>query len=164
MSKLNTNSHAAGSPLAGEQTHKEQRDAVGRGGYERHGYTQAKKLRKTATIWEQKLWRQLKSNALGVSFRRQQPVGTYIVDFISFEARLIIELDGSQHQQAVARDGVRDAYLNARGYQVLRFWNNEIDHAMDEVLVKIVAALAPHQIRQGGFDSPARGELAGEHA
>lgn len=83
----------------------------------------AKKLRQNMTDAEQLLWRHLRAHRLsGQKFRRQQPIGPYIVDFVHFGARLIIEADGGQHNDN-AEDRMRDAYLHRHGFRVLRFWN-----------------------------------------
>jgi very-short-patch-repair endonuclease len=70
-------------------------------------------------------------------FRRQQPIGQYIVDFVSFEKRLVIELDGSQHAIAKEKDKNRDRWLNQEGYVVLRFWDNEVFENLEGVLETI---------------------------
>ncbi|BDP43163.1 hypothetical protein DAETH_31320 [Deinococcus aetherius] len=75
---------------------------------------------------------------MGVSFRRQEPIGRYVVDFVCYPARLVIELDGSQHLNSEA-DRVRDEALNADGFQVLRFWNNEVRANLEGVLERIRA-------------------------
>ena len=96
----------------------------------------ARMLRKTMTDVERKLWSRLRSNQLGIKFRRQVPFGTYIADFISLEEKLVIELDGSQHyQEDVKRqDQIRDEYFKNEGYTVLRFSNIEIIENIDGVL------------------------------
>jgi very-short-patch-repair endonuclease len=87
----------------------------------------AKKLRKDATQVETLLWNQLRARQIeGVKFRRQQPIEEFIVDFVCFEKKLIIELDGGQHVQARDKDRERDNNLSEKGYTVLRFWNNEV--------------------------------------
>jgi very-short-patch-repair endonuclease len=87
----------------------------------------ARSLRSAATDAERKLWASLRAHRLrGWKFRRQQPIGPYVVDFICFERRLIVEVDGSQHAQMLDRDAVRDAFLNKRGFLVLRFWDNDV--------------------------------------
>jgi very-short-patch-repair endonuclease len=80
---------------------------------------------------------------MGAKFRRQQPIGPYIVDFINFENKLVIEIDGGQHGQDNMRkkDEDRTMWLKGRGYQVLRFWDNEVLQNIDGVLEKILAAL-----------------------
>jgi very-short-patch-repair endonuclease len=87
----------------------------------------AKSLRQRSTDAERFLWRYLRAKRFtSLKFRRQQPVGPYIVDFICFEKRIIIELDGGQHSDQVNRDKIRDSWLKDQGYQVLRFWNNDV--------------------------------------
>jgi very-short-patch-repair endonuclease len=77
---------------------------------------------------EKKLWSLLRNNRLGVKFRRQVPYGPYILDFYCVKARLVVELDGSQHYTAEGkrRDAKRDAYLRSDGLDVLRFLNDEV--------------------------------------
>jgi very-short-patch-repair endonuclease len=87
----------------------------------------AKSLRKKATQVETLLWNQLRARQIeGVKFRRQQPIDEIIVDFVCFEKKLIIELDGGQHAQSREKDRERDKNLSEKGYTVLRFWNNEV--------------------------------------
>ena len=86
----------------------------------------AKTLRKNQTEAEKIIWRQLRSKGLsGLKFRRQQPIGDYIVDFVCLEKKLIIEVDGGQHAES-ENDQKRDAWLQSEGYTVLRFWNNDV--------------------------------------
>ena len=102
----------------------------------------ARKLRQDMTDAERALWRLLRDRRMeGWRFRRQEPIDRYIVDFICFEARLIIELDGGQHFDSEI-DKVRDAYLESQGFQVLRFWNNDVLANRDGVYRTIMAALA----------------------
>jgi len=96
-----------------------------------------KTLRQSLTSQEFKLWFYLKGKNLGVKFRRQHSIGPYIVDFYCKEKNLIIELDGSQHIDAKEYDKERDLYLQTLNMKVLRFWNNEIDKNIEEVLMKI---------------------------
>ncbi len=92
---------------------------------------------------EQQLWRQLRAHRLyGQKFRRQQPLGPYVVDFVHFGARLIVEADGGQHDGS-DRDSVRDAWLKQQGFKIMRFWNNDILRNPEGVLVTILAALEP---------------------
>ena len=79
----------------------------------------------------------------GVKFRRQQPIENYVVDFVSFEKRLIIEIDGGQHDEAEnkKRDEQRTAWLEKDGYRVIRFWNNDVLLNIEGVLTKIKEAL-----------------------
>ena len=109
----------------------------------------ARALRNNMTHQEVKLWLQLKHfNARGFHFRRQAPIGPFIADFAEKTARLIIEVDGSQHglDGEMARDARRDRYLAGLGYRVLRFWNADIDVAMDGVIDRLTEVLAnsPH--------------------
>ena len=77
----------------------------------------------------------------GYKFRRQQPIGPYIVDFVSFERKVIIEVDGGQHSQQTEYDAERTAWLNAQGYRVLRFWNNQILEEVEAVKAGILKVL-----------------------
>ncbi|MEO6365257.1 MAG: endonuclease domain-containing protein [Luteimonas sp.] len=93
---------------------------------EGHKESFARHLRKNMTGAEQILWRVLRSRALtGFKFRRQHPVGPYIVDFACLQASLVIEVDGGQHCDSTS-DARRDQYLRSRKFDVLRFWNNEV--------------------------------------
>jgi very-short-patch-repair endonuclease len=87
----------------------------------------AKNLRKNQTDVEKLLWQKLKARQIeGVKFRRQQPIGDFVVDFVSFEKRLIIELDGGQHTVMRKQDIERDKVFIEKGYKVLRFWNGDV--------------------------------------
>jgi len=87
----------------------------------------AKELRKRPTEVEKLLWRYLRGKRLGeLKFRRQQPVGNYIVDFVCYDKKLVIELDGGQHAKNKAKDIKRDKWLQEHGFKVLRLWNNEV--------------------------------------
>ena len=77
----------------------------------------------------------------GVSFRRQHAIGNYIVDFVSIKKKLIIELDGSQHLEQTDYDEERTAYLESRGYRVVRFWNNQVEKEKDGVIRAIEVVL-----------------------
>lgn len=104
----------------------------------------ARGLRQRQTDAEKALWAKLRNRQLeGVKFRRQQPVGSYIVDFASFERKLIIEIDGGQHNEdkPKERDAERTARLEERGYRVIRFWNNEVLMNLEGVLESIREAL-----------------------
>ena len=104
--------------------------------------SKARELRKNLTESEQVLWKHLRMRQInGYKFRRQQPIGPYIVDFVSFERRVIIELDGGQHSQQVVYDSKRTAWLEAQGYRVLRFWNNQVLKDVEAVKVAIFSAL-----------------------
>jgi very-short-patch-repair endonuclease len=83
-------------------------------------------LRKQSTDAEKHLWYNLRANRLGFKFKRQVPIGTYIVDFICLEKRIIVELDGGQHLDNQKYDLERRAWLNTQGFKVLRFWNHDV--------------------------------------
>jgi len=98
----------------------------------------AKSLRRNATNAERLLWQKLRNKQLeGYKFRRQQPIGNYIVDFVNFENLIIIELDGGQHAILKGKDRNRDAWLQSQGFHVLRFWNNDVLENIDGVLAVI---------------------------
>lgn len=99
----------------------------------------ARAMRHEQTDAEKALWRALRDRRLqGVKFRRQVPVGPYIVDFLCLKHRLVIEADGSQHAEN-ARDARRDSYLATHGFSVLRFWNGDILNQRESVLATIAA-------------------------
>ena len=106
-----------------------------------HQYLQiAKQLRKTQTPWESKLWYRLRGHRFfDLKFKRQVAIGPFVVDFCCNEKRLIIELDGSQHNEesGIAKDRNKQNYLEQDGYIVLHFWNNDVDHNIDAVLTVI---------------------------
>ena len=118
----------------------------------------ARELRKNPTDAEVRLWSRLRGKHLdGFRFRRQQPIGPYIADFFCPEARLIVEVDGSQHHED---DGSRTAWLESRGYRVVRFWNNEVLTNTASVLQVVLDAL--HKATIGKCASPLEGEVAPE--
>lgn len=95
----------------------------------------ARKLRKNSTKTENLLWRRLRNRQLaGFKFRRQQPVGSYIVDFINFEKKIVIEIDGGQHAKFKNKDKKRNEWLYKEGFEVMRFWNNEVFENLDSIL------------------------------
>ncbi|MVF24663.1 endonuclease domain-containing protein [Methylocaldum sp. BRCS4] len=110
----------------------------------------ARTLRKQQTNAEKLLWSWLRNRQLeGCKFRRQQPIGPYIADFLSLEPKLIIELDGGQHSEQQEQDNQRTRYLQALGYRVLRFWNHEVLGDLEAVLEAIRIAIvvrSPHPI------------------
>ena len=104
----------------------------------------ARRLRHNQTDAETRLWRRLRHWPMdGTHFRRQVPIGPYVVDFACMAARLAIELDGSQHgeDENVLRDEARTRWLEAAPYRVIRFWNNDLVSNMDGVLESIYAAV-----------------------
>jgi very-short-patch-repair endonuclease len=102
---------------------------------------QAVELRKEPTPAERKLWARIRNDQLGVNFRRQHAVGMYIPDFCSPKAKLIIELDGSQHLDQEEYDEERTKTLNSQGYKVIRFWNNDVLNDIEGVIRAIILAM-----------------------
>ena len=98
-----------------------------------------KNLRNNSTKEEIILWQYLKQKQLGVKFRRQQPIDKYITDFVCFEKKIIIELDGGQHNSSlgIQKDRSRDLFFTNNGYKVIRIWNNEINQNIEGVIRKI---------------------------
>ena len=97
-----------------------------------------KNLRKRPTEAEKLLWRRLRVKQMeGLKFRRQQPIDNYVVDFVCFDKRLVIEVDGGQHAVEKQKDVRRDNYLRKHGFKVLRFWNNEVLQNIEGVLGEI---------------------------
>lgn len=113
----------------------------------------ARALRRAQTDAEKLLWRHLRARRLqGVKFRRQYPLGPYIVDFVAVQSRLVIELDGGQHLHNLG-DEARDAWLSQCHFHVLRFWNHEVLGNLDGVLITIVHALKAEPRRTDSSDS-----------
>ncbi|ANQ86229.1 hypothetical protein dqs_3201 [Azoarcus olearius] len=90
-----------------------------------------------ATDAERTLWRCLRGTQLGVKFRRQHPFSGFVLDFVSFEAKLVIELDGGQHMERTDYDDARSKVLQEAGFQVIRFWNHEVFQEPEAVLERI---------------------------
>jgi len=105
------------------------------------GYKRARELRKVPTPAERRLRSYLQGGKLGVKFRSQYAFGQYIPDFCSPKAKLIVELDGSQHLEQTDYDAERTAFFESKGYRVLRFWNNDIMNNTDAVLKVILEAM-----------------------
>lgn len=104
--------------------------------------TFSRQLRSEMTVAESHLWQCLRARQIhGLKFRRQHPVGKYILDFACIEARLAIEVDGGQHNEMQINDDQRTAWLEAQGWKVLRFWNNEVLQNIEGVLEKVLNAL-----------------------
>ena len=107
---------------------------------------QAKHLRKNATDAEKFLWTHIRNRQLeGWKFRRQLPVGQYIVDFACPEFRLIIEIDGGQHAEQIHYDLGRTKFLQTKGYRVVRFWNNEVPGNIEAVLEALTLTLSQRE-------------------
>jgi len=101
------------------------------------------------------LWARIRGRQLqGFRFRRQHPIGRYIVDFICLELQLIIELDGGQHMDQQQYDVRRSQWLQNNGFKIVRFWNNDVTGDIDSVLQAIYLCLPPSQ------PSPLKGEGA----
>ncbi|MCY4114086.1 MAG: endonuclease domain-containing protein [Chloroflexi bacterium] len=89
--------------------------------------SRARRLRSGSTDAERVLWRLLRNREFGGwKFRRQAPIGRYVVDFVCFEKRLIVEVDGGGHQRRVHADAERTRWLEGQGFRVVRFWNNQV--------------------------------------
>ncbi len=122
----------------------------------------ARELRRNATDAERKLWQTIRRRQVeGFRFRRQVPLGPYIVDFACLSARLIVELDGGQHteDENIVKDERRTAWLNGQGFRVIRFWNPDVLKNVEGVWETIAAALAETGTPPS---SPVPSPLAGE--
>ena len=98
----------------------------------------ARRLRSNLTDAEQLLWARLRRKQIdGMRFRRQVPISSYVVDFYCHEARLIVEVDGGQHAEQIERDAARTRELEALGFHVIRFWNDDVFENMEGVLERI---------------------------
>lgn len=107
----------------------------------------AKTLRFNQTNAEKILWYHLRSRRLaGIKFRRQQLIGNYIVDFVSFERKLVVELDGAAHKKEIQKinDKNRTKWLMQEGYKVLRFWNYDVLKRIDKILMKVERTARNH--------------------
>jgi very-short-patch-repair endonuclease len=104
--------------------------------------SRAQQLRRDSTDAEQRLWSVLRDRQLGgYQFRRQTPIRGYIVDFVCKQRRLVVELDGSQHQQRADYDRERTEVLESLGYRVLRFWNNDVLDDLESVVDALLLEL-----------------------
>jgi very-short-patch-repair endonuclease len=108
----------------------------------------AKQLRKTLTPAEQKLWQALRGGKLaGLKFRRQHPVGNFILDFYCAAHKLVVEVDGGIHETQIEYDAARTTELEAHGYKIVRFTNEVVLHQLETVLAEILQAVEPHSVR-----------------
>ncbi len=112
----------------------------------------AKRLRTEMTDAERAVWNLVRAHRLnGLGFRRQVPIGSYVVDFCCHEARLVLEIDGSQHAEAeAARDAVRTRSLEEQGYRVIRFWNADVLRNIGGVAETILAMVPPRTTAPNG--------------
>ncbi len=129
----------------------------------------AKSLRTSMTDAERRLWYRLRAHRLqGIKFKRQAVIGRYIADFVCFESKLVIEVDGGQHEGKVS-DIERDRWLAQQGFRVMRFWNNEVLHNTDAVISRILEVIgdpvgpSPGTPLRGAPPSPTRGEGKDNH-
>jgi very-short-patch-repair endonuclease len=122
--------------------------------------TWAREMRSGMTDAEALLWKLLRNRRLaGAKFRRQHPIGRYILDFYCAERKLCIELDGGQHGEAVAYDQLRDQWLLGQGIQILRFWNNQMLTETEGVLEMIYQALLAIPATAGALTATSAGAL-----
>ena len=134
--------------------------------YDTKNQKYARNLRRKSTETENLLWSYLRNKQIGgFKFRRQQPIGKYIVDFACMQAKLVIELDGGGHAEQESYDRKRDNFIRNAGYRVLRFWNHDVWQDVFSVLEKIYFELntSPPTSSAAGknpclTDSPSRGE------
>jgi very-short-patch-repair endonuclease len=124
----------------------------------------AKRLRGEMTDAERVLWREVRAHRFaGYKFKRQEPLDSYVVDFICYEAKLIIEIDGGQHADKRGADEVRTRWLESQGYCVLRFWNNDVLNNIEGVMQEIEKYLnseptpSPYPLPQGEREKKTKG-------
>jgi adenine-specific DNA-methyltransferase len=104
------------------------------------GYAQ--RMRFAPTDAEAALWHNLRAGRLADhKFKRQQPIGNYIVDFVCFQRKLVVEVDGGQHVEAKPHDDLRTAWLETQGFRMIRFWNDDVLLRMERVLDEIIRVL-----------------------
>jgi very-short-patch-repair endonuclease len=129
-------------------------------------YHRAKELRSNSSPYENKLWRALQhlSQTTKIKFRRQQPLHPYIADFVCMKAKLIVEVDGASHDRSVDYDLRRTAYLEYRGYHVLRFSNQDVaknlQHVVDVIFKKVTELLEQQVTPNAPSPSLAKGRIA----
>ena len=101
-----------------------------------------RRLRTESTEEERKLWQHLRAKRFGgFKFRRQHRIGPYFADLCCVKGRLIVEVDGGHHAEQKEQDATRTAYLTEQGYRVIRFWNEQVNREMEDILEAIYAAL-----------------------
>ena len=122
------------------------------------GKFHSRRLRRKMTLAEQVLWKALRQRQVrSCKFRRQHPYGNYVLDFVCLEAKLVIEVDGGQHQDQIDYDIKRTLWLEQHGFQVLRFWNNEVLDNLEDVLDVVWRSLK-FEIQPPSLPSPSKGE------
>lgn len=108
----------------------------------------ARSLRRNLTLPETKLWQAIRDRQISdVRIRRQHPIGKYIADFAAHDKKLVIELDGGQHQDQTDYDQARTMYLQSQGWRVLRFWNNDVLDNLDGVMATVIQTIASQSQR-----------------
>jgi very-short-patch-repair endonuclease len=113
----------------------------------------ARSLRKSSSDAERRFWYHVRGRRLvGYKFRRQQPIGPYVVDFCCESAGLIVELDGGQHAEQRLYDELRERYLREQGYEVLRFWDNDVLTNTDGVLSAVLKTLCERPLTRASRD------------
>jgi very-short-patch-repair endonuclease len=118
-------------------------------------HARARALRREMTEAERRIWQILRSEQMnGYKFRRQVPIGHYIADFVCHQARLVVEIDGGQHDASLPREIERHAFLQKEGYRLLRFWNNELLENLEGVYATIAEALGLTSAGQTTRDAP----------
>ncbi len=131
------------SPLVGEEgARAAQRRGKVRGKTPSPTIARARELRRNATDSEKRLWALLRTRLPAAKFRRQAPIGPYFADFASHSGRLILEVDGGQHDEAT--DAARTAFLTGQGYRVIRVWNHDVMQNIEGVLAMVADAFTPH--------------------
>ncbi len=124
----------------------------------------ARTLRRRSTEAEKRIWRVLRSRQAGAKFRRQQPIEGYVVDFVSLEHRLVIEIDGGQHCDVDQYEERRTRCLEANGFRILRFWNNEVMENIEGVFERIVEEVRRFPLPSRERKGPAAERWEGEGA
>jgi very-short-patch-repair endonuclease len=118
----------------------------------------ARILRRNLTDAERTLWQKLRHKQLkNLKFRRQQQIGPYIVDFVTFEKKVVIEVDGGQHAVEKDEDRERERWLQGQGFEVVRYWNNHILESIESVMEDIVRRVSKHR-PPSPQPSPVKGE------